>query len=301
MAKWRVEEAKRLIDSQLAKELAETWARCGDEQCLLETAYDPALVGVGKWWLGPFTIGNRKLGEIPFFSLPPVATCPGFTKFCIDWCYAVYEIANWRAYVREAAAYHLSRRDDFPQIATRYLAKLPHRVVRIHVSGDFYDETYFDKWVEIAKTNRDKFFYTYTKTLELAARETPPNLLIHISADPYNYVKAVEIWNEVKRGFITYVYTPRRENWEALIYILQNTEATVLLFLNHVQHAPSPPPLAETRRQLREKLGEYTRRVVLDPYEFSKGPQCSQCGLCHLKFSTMWRSRTSGSSFKAEV
>ena len=79
MRLWRVKEAERLVKSELARELAEAWARCGDEQCLADTPFEPELVGVGRWWLGPFTIGNRKMGEIPFFSLPPVSTCPGHT------------------------------------------------------------------------------------------------------------------------------------------------------------------------------------------------------------------------------
>ena len=87
---WRVDEAKRLLESELAKSLADAWANCGDLECLAKTPFDPALVGVGKWWAGPFTIGNGKMGPIPFFSLPPVVTCPGHTNFCVKWCYAVF-------------------------------------------------------------------------------------------------------------------------------------------------------------------------------------------------------------------
>jgi len=39
------------------------------------------------------------------------------------------------------------------------------KVVRIHVSGDFYSQRYFDSWVEVAKNNPDKLFYAYTKSL----------------------------------------------------------------------------------------------------------------------------------------
>ncbi|MEZ0319289.1 MAG: hypothetical protein ABWK05_04745 [Pyrobaculum sp.] len=55
------------------------------------------------------------------------------------WCYAVFEIANWRAYVREATSYLLSKREDFVDVIDKYLRLLPHKVVRLHVSGDFYD------------------------------------------------------------------------------------------------------------------------------------------------------------------
>ncbi|ABL88939.1 conserved hypothetical protein [Pyrobaculum islandicum DSM 4184] len=280
MRLWRVEEAQRLVESELAADLAEVWARCrGDFHCLEKTPYDSALVGVGRWWAGPFTIGNRKLGEMPFFSLPPVTTCPGHTPFCLRWCYAIYEVANWRAHVREAASYLLSQRDDFVDVVLSYLAKIPHPVVRLHVSGDFYSRAYLEKWAEAAGRRPDKIFYTYTKSLDLIRRvETPENLVIHISADPYNYVKAVETWRELGRGLITYVYTPG-EDVGPIRYILENTGAVLLLFLNHVQHAPRDDP-RKIRTQLRATLGPQARRVVFDPEEFSSGPQCVQCGVC---------------------
>ncbi len=283
MRLWRVEEAERLVKSELAKALAETWALCGDERCLAESPFEPEVVGVGKWWLGPFTIGNRKMGEIPFFSLPPVSTCPGHTPFCLRWCYAIYEIANWRAHIREAAAYLLSLREDFPDVVSRYLARLPHTVIRLHVSGDFYDRKYLEKWGEAARRHPQKIFYTYTKSFHILRNvETPKNLVIHLSADPHNYVDAAETWREVRRGFITFVYTPgREEELQAVKYLLENTQATILLFLNHVQHAPRMKiNTAQLRRRLRELLGPAADRVVLDPEEFAGGPQCLLCGLC---------------------
>ncbi|AFA38112.1 hypothetical protein Pogu_0085 [Pyrobaculum oguniense TE7] len=285
MRLWRLEEAERLVNSELAQGLAETWASCADEKCLADSPYDPALVGVGRWWLSPFTIGNRKLGEIPFYSLPPVATCPGATPFCIRWCYAVYEIANWRAHVREAASYLLSLRDDFPDIVQRFLRRLPHRTVRLHVSGDFYSVEYLEKWAEVARREPSRVFYTYTKSFGLVRRvEAPRNLVIHLSADPHNYLEAVETWRGLRRGLVTYVYTPgaERRDFEVLRYILENTEARILLFLNHVQHAPRLRiSAAHMWRRLKEALGPLAGRVVLDPEEFAGAPQCSLCQLCY--------------------
>jgi len=37
--------------------------------------------------------------------------------------------------------------------------------IRIHVSGDFFKQSYFDAWVEVARRNPDKHFYAYTKSL----------------------------------------------------------------------------------------------------------------------------------------
>ena len=37
--------------------------------------------------------------------------------------------------------------------------------VRIHDSGDFYSVDYLNKWVQIAKDNKDVIFYAYTKSI----------------------------------------------------------------------------------------------------------------------------------------
>jgi len=37
--------------------------------------------------------------------------------------------------------------------------------VRIHVSGDFFNQRYFDAWCEVARRNPDVAFYAYTKSL----------------------------------------------------------------------------------------------------------------------------------------
>lgn len=38
-------------------------------------------------------------------------------------------------------------------------------VCRIHVAGDFFNQSYFDAWLSIALNNPDKLFYAYTKSL----------------------------------------------------------------------------------------------------------------------------------------
>jgi len=38
-------------------------------------------------------------------------------------------------------------------------------IVRIHVSGDFFSQDYFNAWLELAKNNPSILFYAYTKSL----------------------------------------------------------------------------------------------------------------------------------------
>ena len=39
-------------------------------------------------------------------------------------------------------------------------------VVRIHVAGDFFNQDYFDAWLQIAVLNPNTLFYAYTKSLQ---------------------------------------------------------------------------------------------------------------------------------------
>lgn len=39
-------------------------------------------------------------------------------------------------------------------------------IVRLHVAGDFFNQKYFDAWIEVAKLNPTRLFYAYTKSLQ---------------------------------------------------------------------------------------------------------------------------------------
>lgn len=38
-------------------------------------------------------------------------------------------------------------------------------IIRVHVSGDFFNQNYFDAWMNVAKMNPDRIFYAYTKSV----------------------------------------------------------------------------------------------------------------------------------------
>ena len=55
---------------------------------------------------------------------------------------------------------------------------------RIHVSGDFYNQMYFDAWIEYARQNPNRIFYAYTKSLNYWVErlgDIPPNLSLTAS------------------------------------------------------------------------------------------------------------------------
>lgn len=55
--------------------------------------------------------------------------------------------------------------------------------VRIHTSGDFFNQNYFDAWLLVVKSMPDKIFYAYTKSLKFwvnRLNQIPKNL--HLTA-----------------------------------------------------------------------------------------------------------------------
>jgi hypothetical protein len=56
---------------------------------------------------------------------------------------------------------------------------LEAKLVRLHVSGDFFSDSYFLAWTDVAKARPETLFYTYTKTL--------PTWVGHRSSVPANF------------------------------------------------------------------------------------------------------------------
>lgn len=133
-----------------------------------------------------FGQGNAKLDEaIWTFSLPAGYTCPG-ARECLSKadrntgtirdgrntlfrCYAASMEAR-RPSVRASRWHNLEllRACSSTAETTRLiLASLSSYagVVRVHDSGDFFTQAYFDAWVEVARQRPRTTFYAYTKAL----------------------------------------------------------------------------------------------------------------------------------------
>ena len=134
-----------------------------------------------------FGSGNAKLSEfISTFSLPAGWTCPSAneclcksnrntglitdgpkTKFrCFaasqEAFFATVRNARWNNFELLKAAKTVQGMADLIHNS------LPLGVakVRIHVSGDFFSETYFKAWLNVASANPALIFYGYTKQLQ---------------------------------------------------------------------------------------------------------------------------------------
>jgi len=111
---------------------------------------------------------NAKLVNTLIFSLPYGTTCLVCAD-CIKDCYASYR--EWIENVHDSRMFNLKASMYTPELLKKMLVNqldmtsIP--VVRIHESGDFYDQDYIDMWGEVAKQFKDKKFYAYTKVLDL--------------------------------------------------------------------------------------------------------------------------------------
>ena len=55
-------------------------------------------------------------------------------------------------------------------------------IMRVHVGGDYFSKKYLQAWIEVAKRNPDKVFYSYSKSLHLFKEfALPENLVLTAS------------------------------------------------------------------------------------------------------------------------
>lgn len=76
---------------------------------------------------------------------------------------------EWNSAVRTSRwrNFELLKAKSLQDMAHLIDASLPKEtpIIRIHVSGDFFSETYFQAWLMVAANNPDITFYAYTKSL----------------------------------------------------------------------------------------------------------------------------------------
>lgn len=123
------------------------------------------------------TSGNTKLNNCLIFDLPAIKTCPNH-KDCSRVCYAKKaEVQYANTKKRREDNLKLSKTKSFVDIISRQLSKTKKSVIRVHTSGDFYSQDYFNKWCEIASRFPNKIFYAFTKS-KVNSTLAPPNLNI---------------------------------------------------------------------------------------------------------------------------
>ena len=136
--------------------------------------------------------GNAKLGKIPSWSLPAGLTCPGRSDQCRKLCYAaklerVYTSAA-RRWLENLTTW---RRDREAWRSAMIQECRRHKVVRLHVSGDFFSTAYCWDWRRVIEASPDTSFFGYTRSwtrkrleIELLLLQDLPNVVLFASWDP---------------------------------------------------------------------------------------------------------------------
>jgi len=123
--------------------------------------------------------GNLKLSkEILTWSLPTKLTCIGAGR-CASICYAKKAERLYPGVLASRLRnYKLSLREDFPELMVNKIKKMKGRYIRVHVSGDFYNQSYLDKWVSISRQLPEVTFLAYTKAHILDFSNLPSNFIL---------------------------------------------------------------------------------------------------------------------------
>lgn len=161
--------------------------------------------------------GNKKMGQIPSVSLPPVVTCKNCST-CAKKCYAaklcrIYKTVR-EAYDRNLEILKEDRDSYFFQVKA---AAITSRYFRFHVSGDIIDADYLDRMVKLARELKGTEFLAFTKNYEdvneyFTAHKKPKNLHLIFSL-PFTGAKIENPHNLPQAAVILKGQTPD-ENWK---------------------------------------------------------------------------------------
>jgi len=158
--------------------------------------------------------------KLKTFTLPAGWTCPG-AKDCLS--RANRETGkikdgpdtDFRCFAASAEATYPSLRkmvwhnlgllkdalvDSVGVCADLICESLPKKfdIMRVHVGGDYFSEKYLQAWIEVAKRNPEKIFYSYSKSLPFFARFALPDNLVLTASRGGKYDDMIELhgWKE---------------------------------------------------------------------------------------------------------
>ena len=134
-----------------------------------------------------FVYGNATMPKsVAIFNLPPLKTCTP-SPWCRENCYGLKRRFTWHSVKKSLAwRYEESKKADFINKATNEIKKFRVPFVRIHITGDFYNKEYIDKWATIARACPGIIFRTNTKRqdfLPYMIKIFPENIVLRESID----------------------------------------------------------------------------------------------------------------------
>lgn len=152
-----------------------------------------------------FSPGNAKLKGIPSISLLAGWSCP-FANECLTkvdlntgkiWdgpnqkfrCFSatqenIFKLTRNQRKKNFELLRSLSSPEEMADLIHNSLPNPKKKIIRIHVSGDFFNQKYFDAWLIVAKRNPQLLFYAYTKSIQFwinRINDIPVNLKLTAS------------------------------------------------------------------------------------------------------------------------
>ena len=155
-------------------------------------------------------------GNVYEFNLPTGTTCP-FALECkvvVDRLTGKFDVTKgqYRCYASSAERFPAVRNhrwNNFEYVKNNNIPIIPKdcKAIRIHSSGDFFNQKYFDMWVQLAKDNPEIEMWAYTKSLKYwvnRINDIPNNLILTASyggsldylIEEYN-LKNVKVYNNI--------------------------------------------------------------------------------------------------------
>lgn len=164
---------------------------------------------------------TKRLGvRLSTFTLPAGYTCPG-AKDCLAFAdrktgkVTDGENTEFRCFMASAEARSPSLRnavwhnlelirkalkDNVKACADLIQDSLPKKfdVLRVHVGGDYFSEKYLQAWIEVAKQNPEKIFYSYSKSLGFISKYALPENLVVTASRGGKYDDLIDLhgWKE---------------------------------------------------------------------------------------------------------
>ena len=140
-------------------------------------------------------IKNKKYytGMVYEWNLPTGTTCPYALecKVTVDRHTGKFDVkkGQYRCYAASPERFPAVREHrwrNFEMVKNGYVPIIPKdcRAIRIHAAGDFFNQKYFDMWIQLAIENPDVEMWAYTKSLEYWVNRIhaiPANLVLTAS------------------------------------------------------------------------------------------------------------------------
>jgi len=132
-------------------------------------------------------------GVVYEFNLPTGTTCPfAFEcKVTVDRLTGKFDVkkGQYRCYAASPERFPSVREhrwNNFNFVRNGGTPEIPKdcNAIRIHAAGDFFNQTYFDMWIQLAKNNPKIEMWAYTKSLQYwvnRINQIPENLILTAS------------------------------------------------------------------------------------------------------------------------